>query len=171
MTMKKFFAKQHLRRRTLVVTLGLAAAVSMVAGRERPAVEVVEARAPAISAAASPDLDLARLERRDAGVPQADPFATRSFAPQPPPVQQAAARAAAPEAPTAPPLPFVYIGRVTQNGKTDVYVMRGDELIDITAGRKIDEEYRVDAIGETSIAFTYLPLKMRQSLELPEASG
>jgi hypothetical protein len=170
--MKRFFTKRELPKLAIAASLALAAAGSMVAGRERPAMEVVEPKAASAQAAAAADIDLAKLDRREESLPQADPFAARSFAP-PPPVRQAAAAAAAaaPPAPTAPPLPFVYIGKVTQDGKTDVYVMRGDELIDIAAGRKIDEEYRVEAIEETAIRFTYLPLKTHQSLELSEAGG
>jgi hypothetical protein len=169
--MKIDFAKRPLARRALAVTLVLVAAASMVAGRERPALEVVQPRsavtAPAAGTAA--DIDLAKLERREATAPQIDPFAPRSFAP--PPVREARVRTAEPAAPSAPPLPFVYFGKVTENGKTDVFVMRDDEVIGIVAGGKIDDQYRVDAISDSSISFTYLPLKMQQSLDLSEAGG
>jgi hypothetical protein len=169
MTMKRLFAKRGLARPAIAASLALAALAGMVAGRERPTLEVVQARTPAASAPAGADLDLAKLGRREASTPQADQFAPRSFAP--PQVAQAPAPEAAAAAPGAPPLPFVYIGRVTQGGRTDVYVMRGEELIEVAAGRKIDDEYRVEAISEASISFTYLPLRMRQSLELAEAGG
>ena len=170
--MKISFVKRDVPKRAVAVTVVLVAAASMVAGRERPAVEVVQARTPVASpaAGAAPDIDLARLERREATAPQADPFAPRSFAP-PPPAREARARAAEPAAPSAPPLPFAYFGRVTENGKTDVFVMRDSEVIGIVAGGKIDDQYRVDVIGDSSISFTYLPLGMQQSLELPEAGG
>jgi hypothetical protein len=82
-------------------------------------------------------------------------------------VQQHAAVAAPPPppAPSAPALPFRYFGKLTQDGKTEVYVMRGDELVSIAAGRNIDDEYRVESISDTAIGFTYLPLKAKQSLE------
>jgi hypothetical protein len=167
--MKISILKRDFPKRAAVIAVALAAAAGVVAGREKPALEIVETKSPRIEQTAAVDIDLDKLNRADAVAPRNDPFAPRSFAP--PPVRQAAASAAAPAAPTAPPLPFVYLGRVTANGKTDVYVVRGDELIDIMAGRQIDDEYRVDAISESSISFTYLPLKMRQSLELPEAGG
>jgi hypothetical protein len=168
--MRFAFATRDITKRAIVLTLALIAAAGLVAGRERPAVEVVPARAtPAANAGAGAEIDLAKLEARAHATPQADPFAPRSFAP--PPARQTAAPDARPAPPTAPPLPFVYVGRVTQDGKTEVYVLRGEELIDVVPGRKIDDEYRVDAISESSISFTYLPLKMRQSLELEEAGG
>jgi hypothetical protein len=43
--------------------------------------------------------------------------------------------------------------------------MQGDELISIAAGPKLGE-YRVDRISEASIAFTYLPLRTQQTLDL-----
>ena len=78
---------------------------------------------------------------------------------------------AAPEPPGAPPLPFVYAGKVTQDGRTEVYVTRNDELGRIAPGENIDAQYRVDAISASSIRFTYLPLKTVQSLELGEPGG
>jgi hypothetical protein len=151
----------------------LAAAASMVAGREKPAPEVVQVTtAPTRSGAApSPELDLAKLERSALAAPGNDPFAPKSFAPPPPPpAPVASAPAAAPEPPSAPPLPFVYAGKVTQDGRTEVYVTRDDNLISIAPGENIDGEYRVDAVTASSIRFTYLPLKTVQSLEL-EAGG
>lgn len=165
--MKLVLPKGPLPRRALVITLALAAAATVVAGREKPALEVIEAGpAPAAKAAAAPAIDLARLQRAEAPAPQADPFAPRSFAP--PPVRQAAAPR---EAPSAPALPFTYAGRLTQEGRTEVFVLRGEELISIAPGQSIDAEYRVDAISETRIAFTYLPLKTRQSIEIAELPG
>jgi hypothetical protein len=163
--MRIAFLKRDIPKRPAAIAVALIAAASMVAGREKPAVEVVEARSSQIEKTASaPEIDLAKLERPQADAPSNDPFAPRSFAPAP--------QAAAPQGPPgAPPLPFRYAGRVTQDGKTEVFVVRGEELITIAAGEKIDAQYRVDSITETRIGFTYLPLKKRQSLELAEASG
>lgn len=159
------FLKPEIRRRAIAIALALAAGAGMVAGREKPATELVQARSAPTQTGAAVDIDLAKLRRAESSAPQRDPFAPRSFAP---PVQRAAAL---PQAPSAPPLPFSYLGRLTQDGKTEVFVLRGEELISIAAGQKIDEAYRVDAISESSIRFTYLPLKTRQSLELAEAGG
>ena len=156
----------NIPKRPAAIAVALVAAASMVAGREKPAIEVVESRPSQIQkTVTAPEIDLAKLRRAEADAPQGDPFAPRSFAP----VQQAAAPQAAPQG--APPLPFTYAGWLTQDGKTEVFVKRGDELISIAAGQKIDDAYRVDAIGKSSIRFTYLPLKTRQSLELDEEHG
>ena len=165
--MKLPFLQRDISRRGAAIAVALVVAAGVVAGREKPTLGVVESKAPAIERAAAPSaIGLEKLKRAEAGVPQNDPFAPRSFAPRARPEQ--AQRAAAP---SAPALPFRYIGKLVANGKTEVFVMRGDELISIAAGQNIDAEYRVDAITESSIAFTYLPLRTRQSIDLAEASG
>jgi hypothetical protein len=162
------FVKRDIPKRPAAIALVLIAIAGVVAGREKPAIEVVESKPARIQAAdAAPDIDLAKLNRSQANAPQNDPFAPRSFERA---VQHAGAGApAAP--PSAPALPFTYFGKLIENGKTEVFVMRGDELISIAVGQKIDGEYRVDAITESRIVFTYLPLKAKLSIELAETSG
>ena len=87
----------------------------------------------------------------------ADPFSPASFG--------STAEAAKPV--SAPPIPFRYIGRLVQNGKAEVLLMRGERLYSIAAGEKLGEDYLVERIGERSISFTYLPLNMKQNLDLP----
>ena len=164
--MKLSFPRRDIAIRGAAIALCLAALAGVVTGREKPALELPSARPVRQEAAAAPEIDLAKLQRPAAPAMQSDPFAPRSFAAPARP-----ARAAATEAPGAPPLPFTYVGRLTQGGVTEVFVTRGDELISIAAGSNIDAEYRVDAISESRIAFTYLPLKTKQSLELEEAGG
>jgi len=91
---------------------------------------------------------------------EADLFARRNFAPEK--AQQVTNNV---QKPVAPPLPFKYFGRLTENGKTDVFVMRGEDLLAVAAGETLGE-YRVDAVSESSISFTYLPLKTKQTLGL-----
>jgi hypothetical protein len=145
-----------LKKRGVITVAALALAAGMVAGRERPTVELLQERAPQ---AADDGIDLSRLNRGEATTPQTDLFARRDFAPQ---KQQAKTVA---EKPTAPPLPFKYFGRLTENGKTDVFVMRGEDLLAVAPGETLGE-YRVDAVNESSISFTYLPLKTKQTLGL-----
>jgi hypothetical protein len=69
-------------------------------------------------------------------------------------------------APPAPPLPFRYVGRVVQNGKAEVLLLRGVMLHTIAEGDEIDGEYRVERITGAAIQFTYLPAGSRQQLDL-----
>jgi hypothetical protein len=149
------------RERIVVIAGAVLLVAGVVAGRERPTLELIEARAPTAAAVAADDgIDLAKLERNAGTLPQNDPF--KSFV-QPAP--QAAAHAAAPAKPVAPPLPFQYFGKLTENGKREVFVMRGDELISIQAGKTYGD-YRVDQVADARITFTYLPLKTKQTLDL-----
>jgi hypothetical protein len=70
----------------------------------------------------------------------------------------------------APPLPFRYVGRLVQNGRSEALVMRGNMLHSIAEGDEIDGEYRVERITGATIHFTYLPGRVKQSLDLTAAS-
>jgi hypothetical protein len=149
-------------RKILFILPAIGLLASVVAGREKPsAPALVE---PAARIETRIELDLARLENRSGGEEaKADPFAQRSFAP---PQARAPERAAPPPKPTAPPLPFAYLGKVIEDGKLSVFLARGDENLSVSAGDTIGGEYRVDAVTESEIRFTYLPLKTKQSLPL-----
>jgi hypothetical protein len=153
------FSMSPWKKNAAIIAAAVTVVAGVVAGRERPALEIVQERARPV---ADEGIDLGKLRRGEATVPQSDPFA-RNFGQEKP--AQAANAANVVAKPTAPPLPFQYFGRLTENGKTEVYVMRGDELITLAPGQKIGD-YRVEQIADASISFTYLPLKMKQTLDL-----
>jgi hypothetical protein len=152
------FSMSPWKKNAAIIAAAVTVVAGVVAGRERPALEMVQERARPV---ADDGIDLGKLQRGEASLPQNDPFA-RSFGQ---PEKPASTKAAGVEKPVAPPLPFQYFGRLTENGKTEVYVMRGDELITLAPGQKIGD-YRVEQIADASISFTYLPLKMKQTLDL-----
>jgi hypothetical protein len=145
------------KRRIAIAVAAVVLAAGVVAGRERPAIELVQERAPRAAAVADDGIEIDKLHRGETSLPQNDPFSRNGFG---------AVEASKPleGKPGAPPLPFHYFGRLTENGKTEVFVMRGEELISVAEGQKLGD-YRVDKIGGTSIAFTYLPLKTKQKLD------
>ncbi|OGA78197.1 MAG: hypothetical protein A3G81_31250 [Betaproteobacteria bacterium RIFCSPLOWO2_12_FULL_65_14] len=159
------FLKNEPAKRATLGVLALVLVASVVTGREKPSaaapqpVERIETRVEVVA-----DIDLSKLERSAAQAPRIDPFARASFAR---PAPQVLASAEPPQ-PVAPPLPFRYMGRLTENGKTEVFVLRGEDIVSIAPGQKIDADYRVERITETAISMTYLPLKTRQSLELAQ---
>ena len=162
--------KAFRQKRVLLPVLALALAASVVVGRERPSQAVVEpaARIDTRVQAAEPDIDVSKLARptQEARLdPAKDPFARRSFAPA------QAAQGAAAAAAAAPPLPFVYLGKMIEDGELAVFLSRGEKSYSLHAGQKrgqkLDPEYRVDKVTETSITFTYLPSKTRQTLDIP----
>jgi hypothetical protein len=173
--MKLPFLKRDIPKRpATAIAVALLAAASLVIGREKPALEVVQpSPARTQSTAAAPEIDLDKLKRTaaPADASQNDPFAPRNFAPAPRAPRAPAGGAAASAPKAAPRLPFTYAGWVSQDGKTEVYVQRGEELISIEAGQKIEPDYRVDSITEESIRFTYLPMKTRQVLARAEPEG
>lgn len=147
------------RERIVVIAGAVLLVAGVVAGRERPALELIEARAPSAAVAADDGIDLAKLERSAGTLPQNDPF--KSFK-----VETAATPApAAPAKPVAPPLPFRYFGKLVEDGKREVFVMRGEELLSIQAGKTYGD-YRVDQVADARITFTYLPLKTKQTMDL-----
>lgn len=144
-------------KRAAITVAAVILVAGVVAGRERPSVEIIQPRAAAV--VADDGIDLDKLRRGEATLPQKDPFARMKGE------EKQLEKQAAPAKPVAPPLPFQYFGRLTENGKTEVFVMRGEELLTIAAGQSIGD-YRVDKIEPSSVSFTYLPLKMKQTLDL-----
>ena len=143
----------------VVAVAGLAA--SVVAGREKPTADLVEPAARIDTRIrAGEELDLSRLERRADEGAQADLFASRAFAGEDKKKTPGKTR-------TAPPLPFAYIGKVIEGGKTEIWLERGGELLAVAPGAKIGADYRLEAAEGDTLAFTYLPLGLRQTLDLP----
>jgi hypothetical protein len=79
--------------------------------------------------------------------------------PPPPPVVRE------PPAPTAPPLPFTLLGSYSSSGAVPVYfLVKGDSVYDVHVGDVIDNVYSVDGLSNGRLNFTYLPMKISQSL-------
>ena len=65
-----------------------------------------------------------------------------------------------PPKPSQPSFPYAYFGRMIDiNGKAVTYLTRGDALIPIHAQQLLDNIYRIDAVTETQIVVTYVPLE------------
>jgi len=94
-----------------------------------------------------------------------DLFASRSwYVPPPPPPPPPPA---APVEPTAPPLPYIFVGSYTESDRATVYFLtRGDRVYDVRIGDTLDGIYSVDAVQNGALVFTYKPLNTRQTLEL-----
>lgn len=90
-------------------------------------------------------------------------FAARSwFVPPPPP--PAAAPAPPPE-PTAPPLPYTFVGSYAPQGDAPVFFLaRGDRVIDAHIGDRLDGIYQFESADASQLVFNYIPLNIRQSL-------
>ena len=96
-------------------------------------------------------------------------FAIHSWyvAPPPPPPAPAPALAAAltPPVPTAPPLPFQYIGSFKAEGEAQVFFLtNGDRVYDAKIGDILDNTYSVDGFNGSQLLLTYKPIKIQQQL-------
>eukprot|EP01041_Mallomonas_annulata_P038246 gene38246-61705_t len=72
--------------------------------------------------------------------------------------------------PSAPPLPFTFIGLIVGNeisgGKTVAFLNQGNRAITVSEGDAIGVNYKVEAILENRIDLLYVPLGTRQSLTI-----
>lgn len=95
----------------------------------------------------------------EAGKVSATLFASRDWTPPTP-----HGRAAAKPLPSAPPLPFVYLGKKIEDDVWEVYLGRGEQSLIVREQSVIDGTWRVDAIKPPTMTITYLPLKQAQPL-------
>jgi len=95
-------------------------------------------------------------------------FAPRSwYSPPPPPPAPAPVAAAEP---TAPPLPFTFLGRYTDGNDVTVYfVTRDDRVYDVKPGDAIDALYSIESADASQLVFLYKPLNTRQALAMGDA--
>jgi hypothetical protein len=97
-------------------------------------------------------------------------FGAHSWAPPPPPPPPPAPVVVkAPPKPTAPPLPFTYIGKKEEGGRWEVYLARGADTFIVRDKTQIDDAYRAERIAPPNLTITYLPLKQVQTLIIGDA--
>jgi hypothetical protein len=150
---------------------------SLVGGREpveTPTVEAVSGgNRPAASAdakgAAVAAIDLDAMSRPVAADVKDNLFYIPP-PPVPPPVRQAPAPTrhveAPPPKPTAPPLPFKFIGRLIDKGTTFVFVSHNGQSLNLKLGDTAADVYRVERITTSEVVFLYEPLGERQVMTL-----
>jgi hypothetical protein len=95
--------------------------------------------------------------------PSLFPVQTWFVPPPPPPVVQAAP--VAPPKPTAPPLPYQFMGSYKPDGQPMViFLTNGDRVYDVHVGDTLDNTYSVDSFSNGRLVFTYKPLNEQQQL-------
>jgi len=89
-------------------------------------------------------------------------FAASSwYVPPPPPPPPPPAP---PPKPTAPPLPFAYLGRYDDASLQTLILTKGDRVYTVAVGEVIENTYRIESAKAGMIEFIYLPLNIRQSI-------
>jgi len=137
-----------------------------------PATQTMRQAAPVAHAATSkassaPEILALRKREELVGDRHADMatntlFASQNWNPPPPPP----AKPAPPPPPIAPPLPFTYLGKKSEDGAWEVYLARGDQTLILREMGVIDRTYRVDTIHPPIMSITYLPLNQGQTLAI-----
>ncbi len=161
--------RRKIRLALLLTALAAVGAWAALGGKEarQKSVDVAAAtKAPlpaAAVAAASPAPEPASAipERASFDRMGADPFDV-----EPPPAPApAVATPQAPARPVAPPLPYRFAGRLHVGDAVEVYLTKGEDLIPVKKGDKLDGQYRVDKIGRTEMTLVHLASGTRQKIE------
>ncbi|WP_323054944.1 secretion system X translation initiation factor [Dechloromonas sp. A34] len=146
----------------LLGTLGAAALVDDAPLEPaRPAGAKTAVAAPTVTDAAATVLPARALAAPREGIADAppdspDPFRSRSwYVPPPPPP---------PAKPSAPPLPFEYLGQLVEADERRVFLKHQGQNRIIRVGDVIAGTYAVEACDAGQVVFIYLPLKERQVL-------
>lgn len=106
---------------------------------------------------------LASLNRQPLPEDAKDMFAGKSWYVAPPPAK------AAP--PAAPPLPFVYMGKLAEQGEKAVIILaRQNRSYTVREGDVLDNIYRVDEVSAPLMTLTYLPLNIKQTIQIGESN-
>ncbi len=120
-------------------------------------------------------LDISKLGQRKFNPSAGELFTSTTWAPKKPKLsleeqaekaEQMAKSSAPPPAPTAPPLQFKYAGKAISDNETWVFLSRSGENHIAKIGGKITDQYRLDAINDSAITLTYLPLNIKQTLTI-----
>jgi hypothetical protein len=70
--------------------------------------------------------------------------------------------------PSMPVLPFVYAGKMIDQGRLIVFLTEGEKNLTVQPGEVIDQVWKVETIKPPSMTFTYLPLKTQLTLAIGE---
>lgn len=92
--------------------------------------------------------------------------ATSWYVPPPPPPP---VKPPPPPKPTAPPMPFSYLGRY-QDAALVIMLVKGDRVYTVSEGDVIENTYRVERVSAGMVEMTYLPLNIRQTISTGAAS-
>jgi len=158
-----------------ITIVALVLLASVVMGRENPspppaAPERDSGESQGSSAGGPQPLDIERLQRKKSASPVTDLFAL-PLPPRPPAAAPAPVapipRPVAQPKPALPPLPFRYLGRMTEDRRTLLIVAVGERAYSALPGETIDDNYRLERLKDKSATFVYLPSGARQTLALP----
>lgn len=137
--------------------------------REAAPAPVAAVAPPAAAAPAADGIDL-QIHPRVADDEMGNVFAKQSWAPETPKkimmdqaqAQQTAQQAGAASGP--PALPFQFMGRFTDEGKTAYFLQIDGQNVVARPGEKVNDSYLLDSVSDNTMNFIYLPLNQKQTL-------
>lgn len=80
-----------------------------------------------------------------------------------PPPQQPA-NSLPPPLPSAPSLPFTFIGRMVDGNEVILFLSKNGRQYTVKANDVLDDTYRLDKITDSDAVLTYLPMNIQQTL-------
>ncbi|WP_212624961.1 hypothetical protein [Pseudomonas sp. PP3] len=104
--------------------------------------------------------------------PAGDLFAARSWKAAPKlasVTEQPVTVAPVVQAPTAPPMPFQFIGRMDDRTDLQVFLQNGEKIYVVRKGDVIDETWKIEGISDLELSLVYLPLHLSQTLSVGSA--
>ncbi|CAB1369757.1 hypothetical protein [Denitratisoma oestradiolicum] len=105
------------------------------------------------------DSDILALASRQAAAQSVDLFAPKDWTPPLPPPAPAGA-------PSAPPLPFMFLGKKLEAEQWQVFLGRDERTYVAVEGDTMDELYRIESIRPPILTLRYLPLQQLQTLSI-----
>ena len=70
--------------------------------------------------------------------------------------------------PSAPPLPFAFMGRMVEAERLTVFLVKGERVYLASEGDVIDDIYKLEKIEPGQLTLLYLPLNAVQTLAVGE---
>ncbi len=101
--------------------------------------------------------------------PAGDLFAARSWKAEPAPgtvTEQSVDVTPVVQVPTAPPLPFQFVGRLDDRSDLQVFLQNGEKIYVVRKGDVIDGTWRIERISDEKLSLVYLPLHLSQTLSV-----
>lgn len=147
---------------TLAATAWMASTDESAEALAVPARKTLRVPAPAAPEATNPSLDPDSFTRAPIEEAPAELFATeQDVAPE-------AEMPQTPVKPTTPAFPFVYAGKMIEEGQYTIFLSQGERNLALHAGEVIDGVWRIQSIQPPTMVLTYLPLKTEVSMAIGE---
>jgi hypothetical protein len=173
----KIAARQRWLLLLTLLTLALSAAAWVREGGKAADADVRETTprqarsanaAPARAEQSADRVHLEKLHGRASADHADDAFAPRSWRKPAPKAPAAADAVVVAPPPSAPPLPFAYMGKLLSEDVRAVFLTQGERTLIVHEGDEIDAIYRVDKLSDSGLTFTHLPTGIQQNFLIGE---